>query len=445
MKSTKHLISSVILKEGLNYLEKDPINNFNKLLNWAGKIIVRPEHKQKLETLTKMWNDPNSTGHRIIERFFNELHPNVRRKFLTNYMLNSGILGAPIREKLKKKHDCNIPWAILMDPTSACNLNCTGCWAAEYSKTTSLSFEELDRIIREGKELGIYMYIYSGGEPLMRKDDLIELAKIHDDCMFLSFTNGTLVDEEFAMDLQNVGNFGLAISIEGFEEETDARRGNGTYQKVLEAMDILKEYGIVFGFSTCYHRNNTETIISKEYIDFLAEKGCLFGWYFTYVPIGKDAVVDLLVTPEQRAYMYHKMREIRSNTSMFLLDFWNDGEYVCGCIAGGRNYLHINSNGDVEPCAFVHYANTNIKETSLLEALKSPLFKEYRKHQPFNENHLRPCPMLDNPDILREMVNAANAHSTQPIDKESVEELTAKCEAAAAAWAVKADELWANR
>ena len=402
MKSTtKRLISSVILKEGLNYLEKDPINNFNKLLNWSSKIIVRPEHKQKLEALTKMWNDPNSTGHRIIKRFFNELHPNIRRKFLTNYMLNSGILGAPIREKLKKKHDCNIPWAILMDPTSACNLNCTGCWAAEYSKTTSLSYEELDRIIREGKELGIYMYIYSGGEPLMRKDDLIQLAKVHDDCMFLSFTNGTLIDEDFAMELQNVGNFGLAISVEGFEEETDARRGEGTYQKVLEAMDILKEYGIVFGFSTCYHSKNTETIISKEYIDFLAEKGCLFGWYFTYVPIGKDAVVDLLVSPEQRAYMYHKMREIRSQTSMFLLDFWNDGEYVNGCIAGGRNYLHINSNGDVEPCAFIHYANTNIKETSLLEALKSPLFREYRKHQPFNENQLRPCPMLDNPDILR--------------------------------------------
>ncbi len=445
MKSAKHLISSVILKEGLNYLEKDPINNFDNLLKWASKIIVKENHKHQLQILTEMWQNPDSTGHKIIKRFFTELHPNIRRKFLTNYMLNSGILGMPIKEKLEKKHDCNIPWAILMDPTSACNLNCTGCWAAEYSKTTSLTNEELDRIIREGKELGIYMYIYSGGEPLTRKDDLIELAKIHDDCMFLAFTNATLVDEDFALALQDVGNFGLAISVEGFEKETDLRRGKGTYQKVIKAMDILKDYEILFGFSTCYHSKNTETIASDEYIDFFVDKGCMFGWYFTYVPIGKDAALDLLASAEQRKYIYHKLRELRSKKPIFLLDFWNDGEYVNGCIAGGKNYMHINSNGDVEPCAFIHYSNVNIKDVSLLESLKSPIFAEYKHHQPFNKNHLRPCPMLDNPDILKEMVHNSGAYSTQPIDKESVDELTNKCQETAASWAVTADKLWNNR
>lgn len=124
------------------------------------------------------------------------------------------------------------------------------------------------------------------------------------------------------------------------------------------------------------------------------------------------------------------------------MDFWNDGEYVNGCIAGGRNYLHINANGDVEPCAFIHYSNVNINDVSLLDALKSPLFMQYKEHQPFNNNHLRPCPLLDNPDILKEMVLEADAESTQPEDKEDVVDLTDKCQDVAKNWAVTADKLW---
>lgn len=442
MATVKQLISSKLLNEGLKYIEKDPMNNMHKLLDWAEKIITRENHKRMLETFRKVVDDPESNWYKLIERYFNELSPASRKKFLINYMVNSGMVGIPIQDKMKKKYNCNIPWAILMDPTSACNLNCTGCWAAEYDKTDSLSYELLDRIINEGKELGIYMYLYSGGEPLVRKDDLIKLAKKHSDCSFLSFTNATLVDEEFAKTLGELGNFGLAISIEGFEEVTDMRRGKGTFKKVMEAMDLLKKEGVIFGFSTCYHRHNTYSIATEEYIDFLIEKGCMFGWYFTYIPIGKDAVVDLMVTPEQREYMYHQVRYLRTKKPIFILDFWNDGEYVDGCIAGGRRYIHINANGDVEPCAFIHYSNVNIKDVSLLEALQSPLFNQYRENMPFNENHLRPCPLLDNPEKLKEMVNKSNAYSTQPIDREDVEDLVAKTEEAAKAWAVTADRLW---
>lgn len=164
--------------------------------------------------------------------------------------------------------------------------------AGEYN-TWNLSYEELDKIITQGKELGIYMYIFSGGEPLIRKKDIVRLCEKHDDCAFLSFTNGTLVDEEFAKDLQRIGNFSLAFSVEGFKNETDFRRGEGSFDAVMKAMDILKKAGIIFGFSTCYHRYNTEAVASKEYIDLMIEKGCRFGWYFTYVPVGRDSDTDL--------------------------------------------------------------------------------------------------------------------------------------------------------
>ena len=160
------------------------------------------------------------------------------------------------------------------------------------------------------------------------------------------------------------------------------------------------------------------------------------------MPTGNGAVTDLMVSPDQRALMYKKMHEWRHTKSIFALDFWNDGEYVQGCIAGGRHYFHINSNGDCEPCAFVHYSNVNIKEHSVLEALQSPLFMAYKRNQPFSNNMLRPCPMLENPQALRKLVKKTGAKSTDLIQSESADELCAKCDLYAQNWAPKAKEIW---
>ena len=147
-------------------------------------------------------------------------------------------------------------------------------------------------------------------------------------------------------------------------------------------------------------------------MDQLVNWGAKFAWFFHYMPVGNNAVAELLPSPEQREEMYHRIRNYRKTKPIFTIDFQNDGEYVGGCIAGGRNYLHINPNGDIEPCVFIHYSDSNIREKTLLEALTSPLFMAYHDGQPFNENHLRPCPMLENPEKLMEMVQRTGAHST---------------------------------
>ena len=310
-----------------------------------------------------------------------------------------------------------------------------------------VSFEELDDIIEQGKKLGIYFYMYTGGEPLMRKKDLIRLCDKHRDCYFLAFTNGTLIDDDFANEVARVGNFSVALSIEGFEETNDARRGKGIYQSTLKAMDIMKAHGLVYGTSICYTSQNLETVVSDEFMDLLIDKGVMYSWFFNYMPVGNDAVPELIPSPEQREYIYHRIREIRAKDGgkpIMLIDFQNDGEFIGGCIAGGRNYLHINSAGDVEPCVFIHYSNANIREKSLLECLKQPIFMEYRAGQPFNDNHLRPCPMLENPELLREMVKRSGAHSTDLISPETVEHLTDKCRPYADSWKPTADRLWSE-
>jgi len=438
----ENFINRTVVRQLIRAAINDPDKNIPKILNMMAMVDTKGANATGLQIMRRSLLDPGANWNVMAHNLIKNTDPDVLEKLMMSFGFHSAIASYNERVENIAKYDCNIPWAILMDPTAACNLHCTGCWAAEYGKNTQLDYDTLDRIIREGTELGTYTYIFSGGEPTMRKDDIIKLAENHPDCAFLAFTNGTLVDEAFAEELKRVGNFALAFSIEGSEEDTDFRRGAGTYQAVIRAMDILREKGIVFGFSACYTSKNLDTVGSDEFVDLMIEKGCLFGWYFTYIPIGRGAATELMSTAEQRKQMYHTMRRWRKTKPCFLLDFWNDGEYVAGCIAGGRNYLHINANGDVEPCAFIHYSNVNIKDCSLLEALQSPLFMEYRKNQPFNENMLRPCPMLDNPEMLRYMVQESGAHSTDLLAPESAEELTAKTEAAAEAWAETADELW---
>lgn len=426
----------------LKYIDRDPQEAFPKLLDWADQFDKDNLYLTQRQTIRKIIENPDNNWMHLINSFWTDVDPEVRKIFFRNFIVNASLMGTRKIVANREKYACNIPWAILMDPTSACNLKCIGCWAAEYGRTLNLEYEVLDDIIRQGTQLGTHMYIYSGGEPMVRKGDIIRLCEAHPDCMFLAFTNGTLIDEKFADEMLRVKNFVPAISIEGFEEATDYRRGNGTFKKVVNAMRILKEKKLLFGASCCYTSKNIDSLSSEEYIDMLVEAGAKFAWFFHYMPIGNEAVPELLPLPEQREIMYHKIREFRNTKSIFTIDFQHDGEYVKGCIAGGRSYLHINAYGDIEPCAFIHYADSNIREHTLLEAYKRPLFMAYKQGQPFNDNMLRPCPMLENPESLRDMVKSSGAHSTDMQSPENVDDLYAKCKPYADRWVTKADELW---
>jgi len=442
------MVSSTIAKHGLkkalNHLYKDPERNLPKLMNWADRF-AKGQYPAQRAAIRAAIEDPRNPYYPYVRHIIRDVDPEVVKTVAVNFFINSNLVGGPIQDGLRAKYNCNIPWAILLDPTTACNLHCVGCWAADYGKKLNLTFEELDDVIRQGKEMGVYFYLFSGGEPLVRKADIIRLCEKHNDCMFTAFTNGTLIDEAFADEMLRVKNFAPAISLEGFGEATDARRGEGVYDKVLKAMKLLHERKLVYGISCCYTSANYEAITSEAYWDMIIENGAYFVWYFHYMPVGMDASPELLPTPEQREFVYHRIRAYRSRKPLFAIDFQNDGEFVNGCIAGGRSYLHVNANGDAEPCAFIHYADSNIREKSLLDALRSPLFMAYHDGQPFNENMMRPCPMLENPEKLREMVERSGAKSTDLQSPESADHLCAKCDSYAACWEPKADELWEAR
>lgn len=441
-------VSTTLAKFGLtkafNHLYKDPEANLLEAMDWADKFSNGGFANQRA-AIRKAISDPSDPYYPYVRHILNDVDPEIVKTLIVNFFINGNLVGGPIQEELRQKYNCNIPWTILLDPTSACNLHCTGCWAAEYGNKLNLSYDEIDDIIKQGKEMGVYFYIYTGGEPLVRKDDLIRLCEKHDDCVFMAFTNGTLIDEAFADEMLRVKNFVPSISLEGSKEATDSRRGEGVYDKAVKAMKLLREKKLLYGISCCYTSENYDSITSEAYWDMMIEMGAYFVWYFHYMPVGNDASVELMPNPEQRELVYKRIREQRARKPLFAMDFQNDAEFVGGCIAGGKNYLHINANGDLDPCVFIHYSDSNIREKTILEALRSPLFMAYHDGHPFNDNMLRPCPMLENPELLREMVKKTGAKSTDLESPESVDHLCDKCENYAKHWKPKAEELWSAK
>lgn len=427
------------------YIYKDPQKNMLKLIKlgktFAGKMYPESTFTKPIEIIS----DESNVWNQFLFRGIDEVDHDFLRKAVLTFGIDLGLIGTSTIRKRREIEHCNIPWVVLLDPTSACNMKCKGCWSAEYGHNSNLTLDEMRSIISQSRELGTHFFMYTGGEPLIRKKDILTIAKEFPDCIFLAYTNGTLVDDKFCEDMKDCGNLALALSIEGNEDTNDSRRGEGAYQTTFNAMRMLKKHKCLFGTSICYTSQNYEAVTSDEFYDLMIENGVRYMWYFHYMPVGSGADKSLLLTPEQREHVYREIRAKRNSKTgkpVFTVDFQNDAEFVGGCIAGGRNYFHINSEGDVEPCVFIHYSDSNIREKSILECLKAPLFRNYYKGQPFNDNMLRPCPMLENPQALREIVKKTGAKSTNLAAPESADELCSKCDEYARLWAPKAKEIW---
>lgn len=406
--SVKKVAAEFALDRAINYITKDPEKNLFELLDFMEKVAITPGHKDAVRAVKDHFRD-NPLIMKQTKRIAS--NPKMLSNLVNSWVVNGTFLGKTKRDKISREIGVSVPQLLLIDPTSACNLRCEGCWAGEYNKTDQLEPELFSRIIDEAKEMGIYWIVLSGGEPFCYPY-LLDVVAEHPDSVFMVYTNGTLIDEKTADRLAELANLSPAFSLEGWREKTDARRSAGTFDKIIRAMDLLRERGVFIGASVTSMRNNIEELFSDGFVDFLVEKGVTYMWSFHYIPIGRNPNVDLMLTPDQRVWMFERVKKLRKAKPILIADFWNDGEVTGGCIAGGRKYCHINAAGDVEPCAFVHFAVDNIRNKSLKEVLQNPLFKAYQREQPFNENHMAPCPIIDAPAALRRMVKECGARPT---------------------------------
>jgi len=362
----------------------------------------------------------------------------IARKFLHNmvqwYIVED--YDRDLKEKFRAEHGYGPPWFLTVSPGKACNLRCLGCYANSSANPEKLDWEITDRIISEAKELwGVRFIVISGGEPMAYKSNgkgILDIFEKHDDSFFLMYTNGTLIDEKAARRMAQAGNVTPAISVEGMEERTDARRGKGVFQRVLRSMANLREAGVPFGVSLTATRDNYQEILSDEFLDFFfEEQGALYGWIFQYMPIGRGFTLDLMPTPEERVWMLRRMWEVVGQRKIFLIDFWNSGPSVFGCLAGGKEsgYLYIDWNGKVMPCVFYPYSPVNILEVyendgNLQDAWSHPFFEAIRKWQceyaSKQGNWLMPCAIRDHHEVCRQLLETYRPEPEDEMAREAL-------------------------
>ena len=348
----------------------------------------------------------------------------------------------PAVKRFREQYHHDPPWFITVSPGQACNLKCEGCYADSGSSDAKLEWSVLERIISEAKALwDIRLVVFSGGEPLAYRSegkDVLDVVERHPDLLFLMFTNGTLLDERTAERLGSLGNLTPAFSVEGMRFRTDKRRGDGVFDAVVDAMAWVRRAGVPLGISVTVNRTNLEEILSDDFLDFFFdEQDAFYGFCFQYLPIGRRPSFEDMPTPAERVAFWRKAWKIVKERQIFLVDFWNHGPLVKGCISAGRGggYLYIDWSGKVMPCVFVPYSVGNVHDVyqrggTLNDLWETPFLEAIRKWQDTygyaqqeptkDADWLCACPFRDHHSLFRKWVDL---YQPEPEDEAAADAL----------------------
>lgn len=438
----KRAMAEKALGQGLKHMGRNPDKNA-RYLQKAVDHIASGEKQEMVRKWFHHWMRENGPGREFLSRVVRNTHPRVRERYVGRMVASMFFRDPEAPARAKKKFGFQPPPVMLISPTMRCNYRCEGCYASSYSRADDMDPEVFDRLLGEAEAMGLNFITILGGEPFIYPD-LLQVLEKHDKSFFQIYTNGSFIDAQMAERLVRMGNIAPQISINGPGEYTDATRGKGAFNKCLHAMDNLYQAGCAFGFSSLVTRKNMDVLCSDEWIDFLIEKGALYGWMFMFMPVGSEPDIKLMPTPKQRDQMRRFQNHVRENKPLLLVDFWNDGVLSGGCIAGGRLYFHINHRGDVEPCIFCHFASDNIHDKPLAEALNSSFFQGIRAEQPFCYNTLRPCPMIDHPQTMWRIIKEHGAEPTHEGAETMFTELESEMNAYADGVRQVMDSAWEN-
>jgi MoaA/NifB/PqqE/SkfB family radical SAM enzyme len=282
--------------------------------------------------------------------------------------------AARLRDRLEEA-GTHVPPFLIHSITDRCNLDCSGCYAKllHHSDRPELSDDRVRGILGEARDLGVSVILIAGGEPLLR-ENLLAFTAAFPEILFLLFTNGSLVDGAVVEQLREQRHVVPVLSIEGGEDQTDERRGGGTYQYVTDAMVRLSRRRVFFGTSTTLTRENFELATSQAHLRDLMRRGCRLFYYINYVPV-KPGTDGMQLEPDQVRDLEERLARYRRSLPALFIAFPHDEVALGGCLAAGRGFLHINAYGDVEPCPFSPHSDTNLNEASLQDALASPLLQ----------------------------------------------------------------------
>lgn len=289
------------------------------------------------------------------------------------------------RAKLEKE-GVPVPPILVFSVTDRCNLHCKGCYhkALHRLNGPEMTEEKIMSVLTEARDLGISFVVLLGGEPLVRRE-VIRITAAFPEMIFLVVTNGTLVNDDLLAELKGQRNFVPVISLEGWEEDTDNRRGKGVYEILKQIIDKVKKANLFWSVSLTVTRSNFNTVTDNAFITYLYKLGCKLFFFVEYTPV-TEGTEDWVLTDAQRAELLKKRDDLRATYSALFVALPGDEDEIGGCLAAGRGFIHVNAQGEVEPCPFAPYSDTSLMQKSLKEALKSHLLQNIReKHSDFNE------------------------------------------------------------
>ena len=313
------------------------------------------------------------------------------------------------RRKRAKKKGEHIPPFLIASITSKCNLHCAGCYSrcnhatVDSEPVAQLTDEEWRGVFDEADELGISFILLAGGEPMLRRD-VIEAAGKKKNILFPIFTNGTFIDERYFDLFDKSRNLIPIMSIEGKKETTDLRRGTGVYDRLIKNMNELHERGLIFGASVTVTKENIREVTSDDFLDELSGRGCKAVIYVEFVPV-TDESKELAPGDDEREYLKKSIADLREKRpDMVYISFPGDEKSSGGCVAAGRGFFHINSHGGAEPCPFSPYSDVNIRNSSLKEAMHSPLFMALQNSDMLNDDHNGGCVLYEKRELVEQLM-----------------------------------------
>ena len=328
--------------------------------------------------------------------------------FILKYALSSK--RAKKRREIFERNGDKFPAFLISSITSSCNLFCKGCYSRQNKSCgedvhkQQLSPQKWEDLFKEASELGVSFILLAGGEPLMRRD-VIEKAAMVKDIIFPIFTNGTMLKGEYIKLLDKNRNLVPMLSIEGGKTQTDSRRGQGTYDILIDVMDNLNQKGILYGVSVTVTTENFVTVSSIAFFDNLYRRGCRAVIFVEYVPVTKDTK-QLAPTNFEREVLDLEQQKLRKEyPDAIFLSFPGDEKYAGGCLAAGRGFFHINVDGAAEPCPFSPYSDTNLNDSTLKEALKSPLFEKLNETGMLLGEHDGGCLLFEKENQVKELLD----------------------------------------
>ncbi|MBQ9310025.1 MAG: radical SAM protein [Bacteroidales bacterium] len=317
------------------------------------------------------------------------------------------------RKAVLKEEGIDVPPFLISSIATTCNLHCKGCYARSNGIAAddgapakeTLSPRQWKDIFTEAASLGINFSLLAGGEPLTRRDILEAVSEVKD-MIFPVFTNGTLIGVRYMEFFREHLNMIPVISIEGTAMGTDARRGQGVFQRAVKSMEMLKGEDLFFGASITVTTENYLQVTSREFIDTLRGYGCKIVFYVEYVPT-EAGTENLAFGDAHVAEMERLMEERRSEyADIIFLSFPGDEKELGGCLASGRGFFHIGPDGAAEPCPFSPFSDGKVTEIGIRGALRSPLFRALRNAHALGWEHSGGCTLFEHREEVEKLAKA---------------------------------------